>query len=120
LRNHEAAVLSPRGRTVNVTVAVAGYVSGGSLFPGVDNSGNGTVMSGTTLNVQAIEALTRDLEELDASTAQAVIDEARRSARSHLLRQQLSDGEASGDPLDGPATMAELLAEADADIKAMN
>lgn len=75
-------------------------------------------MNGTTLNAQALEALTRDLEELDSSTAEAVIHEARRSARMLRRQQQLRDGEASGEPLDGPATMAELLAEADSDIQA--
>lgn len=33
------------------------------------------------------------------------------------LRQQIHDGDTSGAPLDGPTTMADLLAEADADIK---
>jgi hypothetical protein len=77
-------------------------------------------MSGNTLHARALEALTRDLEQLDTSTAQAVIDEARKMARAHRLRQQLREGDESGPPLDGPAAMAELLAEAAADIKAAN
>jgi hypothetical protein len=67
---------------------------------------------------QAIEALANDLEKLDAASAHAVIEEAREMARAQWLRQQIRIGEESGEPLDGPAFMAELLAEADADIKA--
>jgi hypothetical protein len=39
-------------------------------------------------------------------------------ARAHWLRQQIRLGEETGAPLDGPTNMAELLPEADADIKA--
>jgi hypothetical protein len=66
----------------------------------------------------AIDALARDLEQLDSATAHAVIEEAREMARAQWLRQQIRIGEESGEPLDGPTVMAELLAEADADIKA--
>ena len=58
------------------------------------------------------------MEKLDSASAHAVIEEAREMARSHWLRQQIRMGEESGEPLDGPAVMAELLAEAEADIKA--
>ena len=66
----------------------------------------------------AIEAFARDVAKLDAATAHAVIAEARELARAQWLRLQIRAGEDSGEPLDGPAVMAELLAEADADIKA--
>ncbi len=66
---------------------------------------------------QALEALTHDLEQLDSATAHAVIAEARELARAQWLRQQIREGEESGEPLDGPTVMAELLAEAEADIK---
>jgi hypothetical protein len=65
---------------------------------------------------EAIEAFARDLDKLDPATARAVIHEARELARVQWLRQQLRIGEESGEPLDGPAAMAELLAEADAGI----
>ena len=66
---------------------------------------------------QAIEALSRDLEQLDSATAHAVIEEAREMARAQWLRQQIRAGDESGNPLEGPTVMAELLAEAEADIK---
>ena len=65
----------------------------------------------------AMEALARDLDKLDAATARAVIEEARELARIRWLREQIRIGEESGDPVDGPATMEELLAEAAADLK---
>lgn len=65
---------------------------------------------------EAIEAFARDLAQLDSATAHAVIEEAREIARSQRLRQQIRLGEESGEPVDGPAAMAELLAEANADI----
>lgn len=65
----------------------------------------------------ALEALTDDLEQLDSATAHAVIAEARELARAQWLRQQIREGEESGEPLDGPTVMSELLAEAEADIK---
>lgn len=67
---------------------------------------------------QAIEALARDLEKLDSATAHAVIEEARELARAQWLRGQIRLGEESGEPLDGPKVMAELLAEAEADVAA--
>ena len=38
-------------------------------------------------------------------------------AQDQWLRLQIRIGEESGEPLDGPTVMAELLAEAEADIK---
>ena len=67
---------------------------------------------------EAMEAIARDLEKLDVATAKAVIEEARRLARAQWLRLQIRNGEDSGEPLDGPATMSELLAEADSDVTA--
>lgn len=69
-------------------------------------------------NSEAIAALARDLDKLDSASAHAVIEEARELARARWLRQQIKIGEESGEPLDGPTVMAELLAEADADIAA--
>lgn len=66
---------------------------------------------------QAIDALARDLEKLDAATAHAVIAEARELARAQWLRQQIRAGEESGEPIDGPAAMAELLAEAVSEVQ---
>ena len=67
---------------------------------------------------EAMEAIARDLEKLDVATAKAVIEEARRLARAQWLRLLIRNGEDSGEPLDGPATMSELLAEADSDVTA--
>ena len=64
----------------------------------------------------AIDAFARDLARLDSAAAHAVIAEAREMARAEWLRMQIRLGEESGEPLDGPTAMAELLAEADADI----
>ncbi len=66
---------------------------------------------------EAIEAFARDLDKLDAATAHAVIEEAREMARAQWLRLQIRIGEESGEPLDGPATMARLLAEAETDVQ---
>ena len=67
---------------------------------------------------EAIEALARDLEKLDSAAAHAVIEKAHQWAHRQWLRHQIQVGEDSGGPLDGPSVMAELLAEADADIEA--
>ena len=67
---------------------------------------------------EAIQALARDLDKLDSASAHAIIEEARELARAQWLRMQIRLGEESGEPLDGPSVMAELLAEADADIAA--
>ena len=64
----------------------------------------------------AIDAFARDLARLDSASAHAVIEEARELARAQWLRLQIRTGDESGEPLDGPTVMAELLAEADADI----
>lgn len=64
----------------------------------------------------AIDALAHELARLDSAAAHAVIAEAREMARAEWLRMQIRIGEESGEPLDGPTVMAELLAEADADI----
>lgn len=66
---------------------------------------------------QALEALTEDLKQLDSASAHAVIAEARELARAQWLRERIREGEESGEPLDGPTAMAELLAEAEADIE---
>lgn len=65
---------------------------------------------------EAMQALAQDLGKLDSASAHAVIEEARELARAQWLRMQIRFAEDSGEPLDGPAIMAELLAEADADI----
>lgn len=65
----------------------------------------------------AIEALARDLDKLDAASARAVIEEARELARIRWVREQIRIGEESGEPLDGPAVMAQLLVEAQAHAK---
>ncbi len=65
----------------------------------------------------AIEALAEDLARLDSATAHAVIEEARELARARWLLNEIRLGEESGEPVDGPSAMAELLAEAEADIK---
>ena len=67
---------------------------------------------------EAIDALAQDLEKLDSASAHAVIEKARKLARAQWLRRQIQIGEESGEPLDGPSVMAELLAEADADLDA--
>ncbi len=76
-------------------------------------------MSTTTIHpiAKAIEALARDLEKLGADDARAVIEEAREKARVRRLRQLIAAGDAS-ESLDGPTVMAELLAEAEADVEA--
>ena len=66
---------------------------------------------------KAIEALARDLAKLGVDDARAVIDEAREKARVRWLRQAIAEGDAS-ESLDGPTVMAELLAEAEADVEA--
>ncbi len=66
---------------------------------------------------EAVEAFAQELDRLDAATAHAVIEEARQMAQDQWLRLQIRIGEESGEPLDGPTVMAELLAEAEADIK---
>lgn len=66
---------------------------------------------------KAIEALVRDLQNLGEDDARAVIGEARENARIRRLRQLIAEGDAT-ESLDGPAAMAELLAEAQADVEA--
>jgi hypothetical protein len=66
---------------------------------------------------EAIDAFARDLARLDSASAHAVIEEAREMARSQWLRMQIRLGEESGEPVDGETAMAELLSEAEADIK---
>jgi len=56
----------------------------------------------------ALEAFEEDVAQLDSATAHAVIEEARELARSAWLRWQIQQGEDSGEPVDGPATMARL------------
>lgn len=46
-----------------------------------------------------------------------MIAEVRELARAQWLRQQIREGEESGEPLDGPSAMAELLAQAEAALK---
>ena len=69
---------------------------------------------------EAIEALARDLDKLDSASAHAIIEDARELARAQWLRMQIRIGEESGEPVDGPAVMQELLAEADDDIATAN
>ena len=69
---------------------------------------------------EAVEAFADDLARLDSAHAHAVVAEAQEMVRLALLRQLIEEGRNSGPPLDGEEVMAELLAEADADITAAN
>lgn len=60
----------------------------------------------------AIGALADDITKLDAASAHEVIEKARELARIAWLREQIREGEDSGEPLDGPTVMAELRARA--------